>query len=78
MSVENISAEAQIHPTAIIEDGAKVAAGVKIGPYSVIGSNVEIGENTIVGPHVVITGWTKLAGSAIFFRVPPLVRNRRI
>ena len=60
MSAENISAEAQIHPTAIIEDGAKIAAGVKIGPYSVIGSNVEIGEDTIVGPHVVITGWTKI------------------
>ena len=52
MSAENISAEAQIHPTAIIEDGAKIAAGVKIGPYSVIGSNVEIGEDTIVGSSV--------------------------
>ncbi|MCR5757073.1 MAG: acyl-ACP--UDP-N-acetylglucosamine O-acyltransferase [Selenomonas sp.] len=60
MSAETIHAEAQIHPTAIIEDGAKIAAGVKIGPYSVIGTNVEIGENTIVGPHVVITGWTKI------------------
>ena len=68
MSAENISAEAQIHPTAIIEDGAKVAAGVKIGPYSVIGSNVEIGENTIVGPHVVITGWTKIGRECHIFQ----------
>lgn len=36
MSTENISAEAQIHPTAIVEEGAKVAAGAQIGPYSVI------------------------------------------
>jgi len=60
MSAENISAEAQIHPTAIIEDGAKIAARAKVGPYSIIGSNVEIGEDTIIGPHVVVTGWTKI------------------
>ena len=68
MSAENISAEAQIHPTAIIEEGAKVAAGAKIGPYSVIGANVEIGEDTIIGPHVVITGWTKIGRECHIFQ----------
>jgi len=49
-----------IHPTAIIEDGAKLAKGVEIGPYAVIGRHVEIGEGTTVGAHAVITGHTKI------------------
>jgi len=68
MSTENISAEAQIHPTAIVEDGAKVAAGAQIGPYSVIGPDVEIGEGTIIGPHVVVTGWTKIGKECHIFQ----------
>jgi UDP-N-acetylglucosamine acyltransferase len=49
-----------IHPTAIIEAGAKLAAGVSVGPYSLVGPRVEIGEGTVIGPHVVLTGRTKL------------------
>lgn len=47
-----------IHPTAIIDPSARIAANVSIGPYSVIGADVEIGEGTWVGPHVVINGPT--------------------
>jgi UDP-N-acetylglucosamine acyltransferase len=49
-----------IHPTAIIEPGAKLGAGVSVGPYSIIGGNVEIGDHTWIGPHVVITGVTRI------------------
>jgi UDP-N-acetylglucosamine acyltransferase len=35
-----------IHPSAIIDPGAKLAKGVSVGPYSVIGAKVEIGEET--------------------------------
>ena len=49
-----------IHPTAIIDASANIAAGVNIGPYSVIGSDVEIGEGTWIGPHVVINGKTRI------------------
>ena len=45
-----------IHPTAIIDPGAKLAHGVSIGPYSVIGAQVEVGEDTWVGSHVVLDG----------------------
>ena len=31
-----------IHPTAIIADGAEIAADVKIGPYCVIGGDVSM------------------------------------
>lgn len=43
-----------IHPTAIVDPGARLAADVAVGPYAVIGADVEIGEATRIGPHVVI------------------------
>jgi len=49
-----------IHPTAIIEQGAKIGANVEIGAYSLIGPNVEIGDNTVIGSHVVIKGHTRI------------------
>lgn len=49
-----------IHPTAIVEQGARIGANVQIGPYSIIGPNVEIGDNTIIGPHVIIKGHTRI------------------
>jgi len=49
-----------IHPTAIIEDGANIHPTVKIGPYSIINKNVSIDKNTIIGSHVVIEGITTI------------------
>ena len=50
----------EIHPTAIIEDGAKIGTNVKIGAYCIVGANVELLENTHLHSHVVITGHTKI------------------
>jgi UDP-N-acetylglucosamine acyltransferase len=49
-----------IHPTAIVDPRAKVAANVSVGPYSVIDGDVEIGEGTSIGAHCVITGHTTI------------------
>ena len=49
-----------IHPSAIVEPGARLAPGTSIGAYSVIGSQVEVGEGTVIGPHVVIEGRTRI------------------
>ncbi len=49
-----------IHPTAIVHDGAQLAAEVAVGPYSIIGPGVELGEGTWVGAHVVLDGRTKI------------------
>ena len=58
---------AKIHPTAIVESGAQIDAGVEIGPYCVIGPHVAIGSCTVVGPHVVIEGHTTIGrGNRIF------------
>ncbi len=49
-----------IHPTAIIEPGARLGEGVSVGAYTIIGSDVEIGDGTWIGPHVVINGPTRI------------------
>lgn len=47
-----------IHPTAIIEPGARVHEDAEVGAYSIIGDDVEIGAGTVIGPHVVVRGPT--------------------
>ena len=46
----------KIHPTALVDPGARIGAEVEIGPFSTIGPEVVIGDNTIVQSHVVIEG----------------------
>ena len=43
-----------IHPTAIVADGAKLADGVTVGPFSIIGPDVEIGIGCTIGAHVIL------------------------
>ena len=50
----------EIHPTAIVEDGARLGANVRIGPFSIIGPEVVLGDGVVVDSHVVITGHTHI------------------
>jgi len=50
----------RIHPTAIVDAGARLHPTVEVGPYTVIGAGVEIGENSWIGPHVVLRGPMKI------------------
>lgn len=45
-----------IHPTAIIEDGVELGAGVEVGPYTHIRRGAKIGARTIIHSHVAIWG----------------------
>jgi UDP-N-acetylglucosamine acyltransferase len=49
-----------IHPTAVIEEGAEIAENVTVGPFAYIGPKVVIGEGTSVASHVVIEGNTTI------------------
>jgi UDP-N-acetylglucosamine acyltransferase len=49
-----------IHPTAIVNSRALIAAGVSIGPYAVIEEDVHIGEGCEIGAHAVIKRFTSL------------------
>jgi UDP-N-acetylglucosamine acyltransferase len=47
-----------VHATAVVEDGARLGAGVEIGPFSFIGRNAVLAEGVRVHAHVVVTGHT--------------------
>ena len=49
-----------IHPTAIIDPGARLGKNVSVGPYSVIGSNVVVGDECSIGHHVNLEGNTTI------------------
>lgn len=51
---------ATIHPTAIVDPSAELAAGVTVGPYAIIGAGVVIGEGTRIATHAVVLGPTRL------------------
>lgn len=60
-------ADVDVHPTAIVEDGAKLAAGVKVGPFCVVGREVTLAERVELVSHVVVAGTTDIgAGTRIF------------
>ncbi|MBN9024844.1 MAG: acyl-ACP--UDP-N-acetylglucosamine O-acyltransferase [Rhizobiales bacterium] len=47
-----------IHPTAVIEDGARLGADVRVGAFSMIGRDVVLGDGAVVHNHVSITART--------------------
>lgn len=56
-----------IHPSAVIEDGAKIGKNVKIGAFCYIGKDVELGDGCELKSHVVIEGRTKIGcGNKIY------------
>ena len=53
-------ADPQIHPTAIVETGAKLGADVKIGPYCMVGPEVTLGDGCELVSHAVVAGRTTI------------------
>jgi UDP-N-acetylglucosamine acyltransferase len=56
-----------IHPTAIVDAGARVADTAEIGPYCVVGPGVEIGARTRLMAHVYMEGPLSVGEDNIFF-----------
>ena len=50
----------EIHPTAIIEDGAVLGENVKIGPYCMVGPKVALEDDVELISHVVVAGRTTI------------------
>ena len=56
-----------IHPTAIVEDGAKIGDGVVIGPYCVVGPEVHLHNGVELLSHVVVGGRTEIGANSKIF-----------
>ncbi|MEN5421457.1 acyl-ACP--UDP-N-acetylglucosamine O-acyltransferase [Comamonas aquatica] len=61
-----------IHPTAIVHEGAWLHPSVTVGAYSVIGAHVKIGAGTRIGPHCVIEGHTTIGADNQIFQFASL------
>ena len=56
-----------IHPSAVVEDGARLGAGVEIGPFCHIGAQTSLGDGVRLVSHVSLAGDTTVgARTAIF------------
>ncbi len=58
---------ANIHPTAVVAAGAKIAETAEIGPYCVIGEQVEIADRVRLVSHVVIDGITSVGEGTVVY-----------
>ncbi len=52
-----------IHPTAVVDGGARIGANVTVGPYSIVGAAVELADGVTVMSHVVVDGRTSIGAN---------------
>ncbi len=58
---------AQIHPTAIVAPGARIADSAEIGPYCIVGSQVVLGEGVRLISHVAVDGITSIGAGTVVY-----------
>ncbi|MEJ8560710.1 acyl-ACP--UDP-N-acetylglucosamine O-acyltransferase [Yoonia sp. GPGPB17] len=58
---------ADIHPSAVIADGAKIGADCIVGPFCVIGADVVLGARVHLKSHVVVEGDTHIGDDTVVF-----------
>lgn len=56
-----------IHPTAIVDAGARIAESATVGPFCVVGPDVSVGSDTELKAHVYIEGPTEIGNGNTFF-----------
>lgn len=57
----------KIHPSAVIEKGAKVHESVEVGPFCVVGAKVTLHENVRLINHVCVDGRTTIGKGTIVY-----------
>jgi UDP-N-acetylglucosamine acyltransferase len=50
----------RLHPTAIVDPRAELAADVEVGPYAIVEAGVVLAEGCVLHPHAVVRGPTSL------------------
>ena len=54
-----------VHPSAIVEDGAKLGAGVEIGPFCLVGRETVLDDGVRLLSHVTISGKTQIGARTV-------------
>ena len=56
-----------IHPSAIVDTGARIAGDAEIGPYTIVGPEVEIGPRTRILANVYLEGPASIGEDNLFY-----------
>jgi UDP-N-acetylglucosamine acyltransferase len=56
-----------IHPTAVVDAGAQLGAGIVIGPYCVVGADVRLADGVRLVSHVAIDGRTHIGAETTVY-----------
>ena len=62
-----MSADTQIHPSAVVEPGAELGQGVEIGPFCHVGPEAKLGDGVVLKSHVVVSGRTQVGEETVIF-----------
>jgi UDP-N-acetylglucosamine acyltransferase len=54
-----------VHPTAIVEDGAVLGAGVEIGPFCIVGRDVRLDDGVRLLSQVIVSGKTVIGARTV-------------
>lgn len=60
--VPGIASTAQVHPAAVVGDGAVIEGGATVGPHCVVGSRARVGPGCVLGPRVQLAPGAVLEG----------------
>lgn len=63
----SIDPTAEIHASAVVEDGAQIGAGCLIGPFCTVGPQVVLGPRVTIKSHAVVTGNTSIGEDTVIF-----------
>lgn len=56
-----------VHPSAVIEDGARIGDGCRVGPFCHVGPQVVLTDGVELKSHVVVTGDTWIGADTVVF-----------
>jgi UDP-N-acetylglucosamine acyltransferase len=54
-----------VHPTALVEEGARLGDGVEIGPYCIVGAHAVLHEGVRLISHAVVRGHTEIRARTV-------------
>lgn len=60
-----VRVEVGVHPSAVVEAGAKLGGKVRIGPFVYVGAEAEIGEGCVLHPHAYVGPGAKLGAGTV-------------
>ncbi|GAA4497264.1 acyl-ACP--UDP-N-acetylglucosamine O-acyltransferase [Gluconacetobacter tumulicola] len=65
--MDSVSRAAEIHPSSIVADGARIGQGVRIGPWCSIGPDVVIEDGVHLIANVIVDGHTRIGAGVVCY-----------